>query len=165
MGTIRYSTHPSKQKDNSISRQNYYYVRDLLRNNLNKRVSMDTSKKERQISWQCLIWADNKEPQLDLKTKETGPTGHIQDTHVPASDYTVKIRLIENNAKCRHLKKLTCKGPLRQVFYLSEVPSPPMTPNSPPPLTHCLPVYSTIYLFTQRRGGGGGLKRRGGKKW
>ncbi len=27
-----------------------------------------------------------------------------------------KIRLIEGNAKCRHLKKLTCKGTLRQVF-------------------------------------------------
>jgi hypothetical protein len=27
-----------------------------------------------------------------------------------------KIRLIEGNAKCRHLKELTCKGTLRQVF-------------------------------------------------
>ena len=27
-----------------------------------------------------------------------------------------KIRLIENIAKCRHLKKLTCKGTLGQVF-------------------------------------------------
>ncbi len=36
-----------------------------------------------------------------------------------------KIRLIENNAKCRYLKKLTSKGTLRQVFYLSEAPSPP----------------------------------------
>jgi hypothetical protein len=27
-----------------------------------------------------------------------------------------KIRLIESNAKCRYLKKLTCKGTLRQVF-------------------------------------------------
>jgi hypothetical protein len=33
-----------------------------------------------------------------------------------------KIRLIENNAKCRYLKKLACKGTLRQVFYLSEAP-------------------------------------------
>jgi hypothetical protein len=33
-----------------------------------------------------------------------------------------KIRLIENNAKCRHRKKLACKGTLRQVFYLSEAP-------------------------------------------
>jgi hypothetical protein len=27
-----------------------------------------------------------------------------------------KIRLIESNAKCRRLKKLTCKGTLRKVF-------------------------------------------------
>ncbi len=30
-------------------------------------------------------------------------------------------------------KKITCKGALRQEFYLSEAPSPPMTPYSPPP--------------------------------
>ncbi len=29
-----------------------------------------------------------------------------------------KIRLIEVNAKCRHLKTLTCKGTLRQLFAL-----------------------------------------------
>ncbi len=33
-----------------------------------------------------------------------------------------KIRLKECNAKCRYLKKLTCKGTLRQVFFLFEVP-------------------------------------------
>jgi len=38
-----------------------------------------------------------------------------------------KIRLIEWNAKDRYLKKLTCIGTLRQVFYLSEAPSTPMT--------------------------------------
>jgi hypothetical protein len=27
-----------------------------------------------------------------------------------------KIRLIEGNAKCRHLNKFTCKGTVRQVF-------------------------------------------------
>jgi hypothetical protein len=31
-----------------------------------------------------------------------------------------KITLIECNAKCRYLKKLTGKETLRQVFYLSE---------------------------------------------
>ncbi len=34
-----------------------------------------------------------------------------------------KIRLIESNAKCRYLKKLNCKGPLRQGVHLSEAPS------------------------------------------
>ncbi len=27
-----------------------------------------------------------------------------------------KVRLIESNVKCRYLKKMTCKGTLRQVF-------------------------------------------------
>ncbi len=55
------------------------------------------------------------------------------------------IRLIEDNAKCRHLKKLTCKETLRQVLYLSEAPSPPM--GYDPychPLTHCIRVYSKL---------------------
>jgi hypothetical protein len=41
------------------------------------------------------------------------------------------------------------------VFFLSEAPSSPMTPYSPPPHTH---VY-TVYLFTQGRGGGRELTR------
>ncbi len=41
-----------------------------------------------------------------------------------------KIRQIESNTKCRYLKKLTFKGTLRQMFYLSEAPSPPVTPYS-----------------------------------
>ncbi len=32
------------------------------------------------------------------------------------------IRLIESNAKCRHLKKLTCKGTLRKVFICLRTP-------------------------------------------
>jgi hypothetical protein len=40
------------------------------------------------------------------------------------------IKLLECNAKCRYLKKFTCTGTLRQVFYLSEAPSPPMTLNT-----------------------------------
>ncbi len=47
-----------------------------------------------------------------------------------------KIRLIEGNAKCRHLKKFTCKGTL--------IP--------PPPLTHCIRVYS-ILIHTGKGGG------------
>ncbi len=66
-----------------------------------------------------------------------------------------KIRLIESNAKCRYLRKLTCKGTLRQVFYLSEAPSPHMTPYPPSPL-HTVYVY-IVYFFTQGRGGGGEL--------
>jgi hypothetical protein len=40
-----------------------------------------------------------------------------------------KIRLIEGNAKCRHLNKLTCKGTWRQVFIClrSRTHTPPLT--------------------------------------
>jgi hypothetical protein len=61
-----------------------------------------------------------------------------------------KIILRECNAKCRYLKKLTCKGTLRQVFYLSEAPYASLTPYSP---LHTVYLY-TVYLFTQGRGGG-----------
>jgi hypothetical protein len=48
-----------------------------------------------------------------------------------------KIRLIEGNAKCRHLKKLTCK---RTCGRSLSVWGPAHTP---PPLTHtCIRVYS-----------------------
>jgi hypothetical protein len=65
-----------------------------------------------------------------------------------------EIRLIECNAKCRYLKRLTCRGTLRQVFYLSETPTPPMTPYSPPPL-HTIYVYTVYCTYTHRRGRGG----------
>jgi hypothetical protein len=55
-----------------------------------------------------------------------------------------KIRLIEGNAKCRYLKKFTCKGTWRKVFICLR----PRIP-SPPPL-YTVYVY-TVYLFTQGR--------------
>jgi hypothetical protein len=60
-----------------------------------------------------------------------------------------KIRLIESNVKCRYLKKLTCEGTLRQVFYLSQAPKPSM---NPPPLTHCI---RDSIQYTQGRVEGG----------
>ncbi len=68
-----------------------------------------------------------------------------------------KISLIENNAKIRFLKRLTCKGTSLHCFNLSEAPSPPMTPYSP--LLQTVYVY-TVYFFTQ--GGGGGANQREG---
>ncbi len=64
-----------------------------------------------------------------------------------------KIRLIESNAKCRYLKKLTCKRTLRQVFYLSEASLSSNDPIlSPPPYT----LYTYIlYTYSHREGGGG----------
>ncbi len=60
---------------------------------------------------------------------------HSYKVHGP---FLRKIRLIESNTKYRYIKKLTCKGTLRQVFYLSEDPFPPMTPYSP--LSNCIRV-------------------------
>ena len=57
-----------------------------------------------------------------------------------------KIRLIEGNAKCCHLK--TLKGTLRQVFICPEPPPPPAYT-----LYTC--IHCTVYLFTQGREGGG----------
>jgi hypothetical protein len=59
-------------------------------------------------------------------------------------------RLIEGNAKCRHLQKLTYKETLRQVLICLR----PRSPNSLPPPLHTVYVY-TVYLFTQGRGGAG----------
>jgi hypothetical protein len=65
-----------------------------------------------------------------------------------------KIRLIESNAKCPYLKKLTCKGILRQVFICLR-PTPPSYDPMLPPLTHCIRVYSKL-IHTGKGGRGGG---------
>jgi hypothetical protein len=57
-----------------------------------------------------------------------------------------KARLTKHNAKCRHLKKLTCKVTLRHVFNCLR----PRAPYPPPP-KHCIRVYR-ILIYT---GGGG----------
>jgi hypothetical protein len=62
-----------------------------------------------------------------------------------------KIRLIECYSKCSYLKKFTSKWTLRQVFYLSEAPSPPKTPYSSPP--YCIGEYSILIHIG--KGGGG----------
>jgi len=57
-----------------------------------------------------------------------------------------KIRLIEGNAKCRHLRKLTCKGTLRQVFICPKAQNPiPYLPNT---LFACI-----LYTYSHREGG------------
>jgi hypothetical protein len=66
--------------------------------------------------------------------------------------YGRKIRLIECNAKCRYLTKLTCKRTLRHVFYPSEAPFPPKMTPYPRPFTHCIRVYS-ILIHTGKGGG------------
>jgi hypothetical protein len=46
---------------------------------------------------------------------------------------TRKIRVIKGNAKCLHIKKLTCKGNLWHVFICLR----PRSLSPPPLLTHC----------------------------
>jgi hypothetical protein len=59
-----------------------------------------------------------------------------------------KIRLIEGNEKCRHIKKSTCKGAFAAGVYLSE------TQNTIPP-----PLYTLYtckqYTYSHREGEGG----------
>ncbi len=77
----------------------------------------------------------------DMKIKARTVYSAI-DYDIEMGSYRRTIWLIECNAKCRYLNKLTCKGTLRQVLYLSEAPSPPMTLYSPP-LHTC-----TVYIFS-----------------
>jgi hypothetical protein len=75
-----------------------------------------------------------------------------------------KIILIEGNAKCRQLKKLTGKWTLRQVFICLS----PRTPCPPPSHTVYCIVYTciqSVYFFKQGRGRGGReLDHREGKR-
>jgi hypothetical protein len=65
-----------------------------------------------------------------------------------------KIRLIEGNSKCCHLKKLIYKETLRQVFICLRPGAP-----YPPPITHCIRVYSI--LINTGKGERGGELREG----
>jgi hypothetical protein len=67
-----------------------------------------------------------------------------------------KIRLIESNEKCCHLKKLICKGTLRQLFIFLK----PRTPYKPPPHIQSVNVY-TVHTW---KGGGGDLNQREGTR-
>ncbi len=84
-----------------------------------------------------------------------------------------KIRLIGSYAKCRYLKKLACKGTLRQVFFLSEAPTTHYTLYNkglcgrcficlrppPHPFTHCIRVFSILIHIGKGGGGGAELTR------
>ncbi len=98
-------------------------------------------------------WKKKKVP-LELalpRTPSQANIGKASTCHIERNKGK-KIRLIENNAKCRYIKKLTCNGTLRQVFYLSEAPLLSYDPILPPPFTHCILVYK--YNYSHREGGG-----------
>ncbi len=59
-----------------------------------------------------------------------------------------KTRLVEDNAKCWHLRKLTCKGTLRQVFICLSL-------RTPYPPLHIVYVYTVYCIYSHKEGGGG----------
>ncbi len=69
-----------------------------------------------------------------------------------SKDLVRKGRLIEGNAKCRHLKNWPVKGLYGRCLSVWG----PITPYSP---LHTIYV-DTVYLFTHGRGGGGKLNQR-----
>ncbi len=74
--------------------------------------------------------------------REVHPHPGMDNTHGPSVPSSWNGYVERCNVKCRYLKQMTCKGTLRQVFYLSEAPSPPIWSHTPPPLTHCIRVYN-----------------------
>jgi hypothetical protein len=58
------------------------------------------------------------------------------------------INYIDTTAKCRHKKDFFFKGALGQVFYLSEAPSPPMTPYPPPYTLYTCKKYTYSFFLS-----------------
>ncbi len=114
---------------------------------------------ERILKCSVLVWPGPVQECRQLAALSSAYTQEQKQTHIAHILFTVggtyrrKIRLIESKDKCCYLKKLTCKGTLRQVFYLSETFSPPMTPYSPP-YTHNTCIHYTVILVHTGKGGG-----------
>ncbi len=89
---------------------------------------------------------------LHLNTSQSNPWGlfiyKYFTTFHRGTRRRSKIRLIKGNAKCCHLKKLSCKGTLRQVFICLRLFQ--QNPIPPPPYT----LY-TYLQYTYSHGGGG----------
>jgi hypothetical protein len=104
----------------------------------------------------CILWL-SAVPSVPVNS--TSSLGHITRR---------KIRLIESYDKCRYLKNWPVKGLLRQVFYLSEAPSPRVTLYSPPPYTGytCIHyTYSGKGARANQREGGGAIVHKAGRKY
>jgi hypothetical protein len=79
---------------------------------------------------------------------------NISKSHNPTDrEDSRKVRLIESNAKCRYLKKLTCKETWQQVFLSVWGPFPfyDTIPHTVYTDTVYIRVYISVYLFTQGR--------------
>ncbi len=83
-----------------------------------------------------------------------------------------QITYIETKAECRHLKKLVCKGILRQVFidrrysqscwyfrpsFLKCCPSNPLSDSTLPTPLPCVNKYAIHIHYTVWKGGGGAV--------
>ncbi len=80
-------------------------------------------------------WADGPGGHLQPHRTRPVPWGILPSNSSASkfdADVSVRrtIRLVESNAKCRHLKKLTCKGSSWQMFIWAWGPEP----HTPPPL-------------------------------
>jgi hypothetical protein len=97
---------------------------------------------------------DRPDPGQHSNVHRVHPRGSFPVPHT-GTLYSVQhelINYIDAKGKCGHLKKLTCKGTLRQVFICLR-PDPLLWPLTP---AYTLPVYVyAVYLFTQGRGEGG----------
>jgi hypothetical protein len=59
--------------------------------------------------------------------------------------------IFNTKAKCRHLP---VNGLCARCLFICHIPSPPMTPFPPPPLTHCTLGYSDFHIlmgFTSKK--------------
>ncbi len=107
----------------------------------------------------CTVTSESAKS-YEERRKKNRAFPHILGTLLSYMSYTWshrKIRLKEGNAKCRHLKKLTCNGTWRQVFICLR----PRTPYPPPLYTVYVYNVFTVFLFTQTWGGGVEPERRG----
>ncbi len=64
--------------------------------------------------------------------------------------YMDQISLKTSNPKCRLFLKLTSKGTWRQVFICLR---PPIPSHPPPPVTHCMNIYTPVLIHAGRGGG------------
>jgi hypothetical protein len=80
---------------------------------------------------------------------------------IVSSDPLIKL-LYRHQSKCRHVKKFTCRGTLRQVFIEGDTVSYAGIFDPPfvicfisPPAFPCVNKYTRIHVYRCKVGGGG----------